>query len=127
MINEKGFWIEPEIKKIKSTKVTANINNMSPLETTFNRLFLETMRAKLKTNNILAIFDPTTLPKAISDDLFTTALVATKISGNEVPRPIITIPIIIGETLSFLAKPIEPLTRKSPPKESKIIPKIIEM
>ena len=127
MISGKGFWIEPEIKKIESTKVIASMNNISPLETTFNKLFFETISAKLKTNNILAIFDPTTLPNAISDELFITALDATKISGNEVPRPIITIPIIIGEILSFLAKPLEPLTRKSPPKERKIIPIIIEI
>ena len=67
MISGKGFWIEPEIKKIESTKVIASINNISPLETTFNKLFFETISAKLKTNNILAIFDPTTLPNAISD------------------------------------------------------------
>ena len=66
---------------------------------------------KAKANPILAIFDPTTQPRAISDELFITALDATKISGTEVPKPIITIPIIIGEILSFLAKPLEPLTR----------------
>ena len=47
----------------------------------------------------------------LSDELFITALDATKISGTEVPKPIITIPIIMGEILSFLAKPLEPLTR----------------
>ena len=39
---------------------------------------------KLKTKSILAMFDPTTLPRAISDELFITALDATKIADGTV-------------------------------------------
>ena len=110
-MKDKGVLIEPMIKNIESNKVTANITNISPFETTFNILSLAIRRPKLNTKSILAIFDPTILPRAISDESFITALEATKISGTEVPKPIITIPIIMGEILSLLAKPLEPLTR----------------
>ena len=110
-MKDRGVLIEPTIKNIESNKVTANITNISPIETTFSILSFAIRRPKLNTKSILAIFDPTILPRAISDELFITALDATKISGTEVPKPIITIPIIIGEILSFLAKPLEPLTR----------------
>ena len=84
---------------------------ISPKETFFSISLFVITRAKPKTKSIFAIFDPITLPKAISGELFITALDVTKISGTEVPNPIITIPIIIGEIFSFLARLLDPLTR----------------
>ena len=84
---------------------------ISPNETIFNNGPLAIIRAKLKTSKILAIFEPIILPKAISGALLITAFDATNISGTDVPKPIITIPIIIGDIFSFIAKLLEPFTK----------------
>ena len=60
-------------------------------------------------------FDPTMLPTAISGFPFIEAIKLVIISGADVPAATIVRPIIKGETFSFLAKPIAPLTSRSPP------------
>ena len=60
---------------------------------------------------ILAIFDPTTLPIAISGFPLKAACILTRSSGAEVPKATIVIPITSGEILNLEAIDTAPLTR----------------
>jgi len=61
------------------------------------------------------MFEPITLPKAISGLTLSADLILTINSGADVPKEITVIPITNEEMLNFLAIPIEPLTKNSPP------------
>ena len=56
---------------------------ISPEETLFNISFFVITRANPKTKSIFAIFDPTTLPKAIFGELFITCLLYTSDAADE--------------------------------------------
>lgn len=60
-----------------------------------------------KTSAMLAMFEPSTLPTAISGALSSAAMAETTISGADVPNATNVIPIIIGFTFSFSATSAE--------------------
>ena len=67
-----------------------------------------------KTNKILAILDPTTLPRAKPGDPLNVAFIATINSGADVPKATTVSDTSKGETPILLLSWIAPLTRKSP-------------
>ncbi len=77
-----------------------------------------------KTNPILAILEPITFPKEISEYPLSAASKLTKSSGAEVAKETTVIPTTKVEILSRRAKETEPLTKNSPPKANKESPKI---
>ncbi len=70
-------------------------------------------------NVILTIFDPMTLPMAISavcpGSTVSEAAKLTASSGNDVPKATNVKPITSGETLNFLAIELDEETKKSAP------------
>jgi hypothetical protein len=67
-----------------------------------------------KTNRILAILDPTTLPIARPGDPLNVAFIATISSGADVPKATTVSDTSKAETPNLLLSWIAPLTRKSP-------------
>ena len=82
-----------------------------------------TIPAQARTKKIFAIFDPNTFPRESSGASFMTASIETKSSESEVPKPIITIPIISSERPNFLPKEIEQEIKTSAPLITKKEPK----
>jgi hypothetical protein len=74
------------------------------------------------TRRILNIFEPTTLPTAISLEFLRAAFILTAVSGELVPKATIVSPTRIEGTLKILAMEDEPSTKKSAPLTSKAKP-----
>jgi hypothetical protein len=74
------------------------------------------------TRRILKIFEPTTLPTAISLEFLRAAFILTAVSGELVPKATIVSPTRIEGTLKILAMEDEPSTKKSAPLMSKTNP-----
>jgi hypothetical protein len=74
------------------------------------------------TRRILNIFEPTTLPTAISLEFLRAAFILTAVSGELVPKATIVSPTRIEGTLKILAMEDEPSTKKSAPLMSKTNP-----
>ena len=68
------------------------------------------------------MFEPTTLPNAISGDPFSTAATETIISGAEVPKATTVNPTISGGRPSRSDMATAPRTRNSPPTTSATSP-----
>jgi len=75
-----------------------------------------------KTNPILAILDPITFPKEISETPSKAACKLTSNSGAEVAKDTTVIPMTNLDSLSLKDKPTEALTKKSPPTTNKAKP-----
>ena len=71
-----------------------------------------------KTNPILAILDPITLPRAISVTPSKAACKLTNNSGADVANDTTVIPMTNFEILSLNESPTDALTKKSPPTTS---------
>ena len=80
--------------------------------------------ANPKTSNILNMFDPITLPIAISVSPFLTATIEVTNSGKEVPHATIVSPTKLSLIPRALAIVVALLTTKSPPTTIPIIPTI---
>src|SRR5690606_38800343 len=78
------------------------------------------------TKPILAMLEPITLPKAISDDPAKAACKLTKSSGAEVAKDTTVIPITSLEILNLKDNATEERTKNSPPTTNKIKPKITQ-
>ena len=78
-----------------------------------------------KTKPILAILEPTTLPKAISEYPANADFTLTIISGADVANETIVKPTIIFEILNFNDNPIADFSNQLPPKTNKTNPIII--
>ncbi len=72
------------------------------------------MAVSPRTKAKFAIFEPTTLPIAISGCPFMAASKLTTSSGAEVPKETNTTPITSFETLKCTARETLPFTKKSP-------------
>ena len=75
-----------------------------------------------KTNPMLAILEPITLPTETSWNPLKAAFKLTTSSGKEVAKDIMTIPTNKEENLKIFDNIVEPLTKRSPPKANKITP-----
>jgi hypothetical protein len=83
----------------------------------FHTVFLTTVTGVIiavipKINNILAIFDPTTLPKATPVFPDNALVIDTTSSGDEVPKATTVSPITIGEILNRNASDDAPSTNQ---------------
>jgi hypothetical protein len=76
-----------------------------------------------RTNPILAILDPTTLPNAKSGLPSIAAMTLTNNSGTEVAKDTTVRPTIILDIFSFSEIETEDLTRNSPPTTRKLTPR----
>lgn len=116
------FKLELEYKnRPKSTEA----NNITGISKRYNRLskLSGNMKAvRPRTKEIFAMFEPITLPKAISGCPFKAAYTLTISSGAEVAKETTVKPITTIETFIRIAKAIAPLTRNSPPTMSAIKP-----
>ena len=106
----------------KATRLTNVATNASRTAVRAQPMTGAITAAKPKMSRILAMFDPTTLPKAISDAPSRAALTDTSNSGVEVPKPTITNPINSLETPIRSAIATAPRTRASPPTNKRTRP-----
>ena len=108
----------------RATKAKEVANMMAPSRRT--ALTSQTMgkmiAGKPSTSRILAMFEPTTLPTAISGAPLNTASKLTTNSGEEVPQATTVRPITRGGTDSRCARVTAPRTNTSPPIRSSTKP-----
>lgn len=91
--------------------LTGRSKNRVPYESVIGATIAVTQRMR----NILAIFEPSTFPIAISVSPEMAAKSDTISSGILVPIATIVRPIIASEILHFFARAIDPSTRRLPP------------